>query len=110
MKKQIIILSAATLVLLSSCSTIVDLGKLNMISDRNVDSKADYVLLKSYAGGSNKEVKKALKKTKATTLDQAVDETVRNVAGGEFLKNVKVYGVKKKKNMYLVVEGAVWGV
>ncbi len=110
MKKQIIILSAATLVLLSSCSTIVDLGKLNMISDRNVDSKADYVLLKSYAGGSNKEVKKALKKTKATTLDQAVDETVRNVAGGEFLKNVKVYGVKKKKNMYLVVEGDVWGV
>ena len=59
MKKQIIILSAATLVLLSSCSTIVDLGKLNMISDRNVDSKADYVLLKSYAGGSKKEAKKA---------------------------------------------------
>lgn len=110
MKKQIIILSAFTAVLLSSCATIVDLGKLNMISDRNIDSKADYVLLKNYAGGSSKEIKKALKKTKATTLDQAVDETVRNVAGGEFLKNIKVYGVKKKKNIYLFVEGDVWGI
>ena len=59
---------------------------------------------------NKKEIKKALKKTKATTLDAAVDETVRNVAGGEFLKNVKVYGVKKKEVMYLLVEGDVWGV
>ena len=97
-------------VMISSCATVVDLGKLNMISDRNIDSKMDYVLIKNYAGGSAKEIKKALKKTKATTLDAAVDETVRNVAGGEFLKNVKVYGVKKKKEMYLLVEGDVWGV
>ncbi len=97
-------------VMISSCATVVDLGKLNMISDRNIDSKMDYVLIKNYAGGSKKEIKKALKRTKAITLDAAVDETVRNVAGGEFLKNVKVYGVKKKKVMYLLVEGDVWGV
>lgn len=110
MKKNIIILSVSALALLSSCSTVIDLGKLNMISDRNIDSKGDYVLVKSYAGGSPKEIKKALKKTKATTLDAAVDETVRNVAGGEFLKNVKVYGVKKKDKMFLLVEGDVWAV
>lgn len=80
-----------------------------MISNRNVESKADYVLLKNYAGGDMREIKKALKKTKAVTLDQAVDETARNVAGGEFLKNVKVYGVKKKDKMYLFIEGDVWG-
>jgi len=110
MKKNIIILSAIALMSLTSCFKVVDLGKLNMISDRNIDSKGDYVLIKNYAGGSNKEIKKALKKTKATTLDAAVDETVRNVAGGEFLKNVKVYGVKKKDKMFLVVEGDVWGI
>lgn len=110
MKKNIIILTTSTMALLSSCSTVIDLGKLNMISDRNIDSKGDYVLVKSYAGGSPKEIKKALKRTKATTLDVAVDETVRNVAGGEFLKNVKVYGVKKKDKMFLLVEGDVWGV
>lgn len=110
MKKHVIILSVPLLALMSSCSTVIDLGKLNMISDRNIDSKGDYVLIKNYAGVSKKEIKKALKKTKATTLDAAVDETVRNVAGGEFLKNVKVYGVKKKEVMYLLVEGDVWGV
>lgn len=94
---------------LTGCFSVVELGKLNMISNRNVESKADYVLLKNYAGGDMREIKKALKKTKAVTLDQAVDETVRNVAGGEFLKNVKVYGVKKKDKMYLFVEGDVWG-
>lgn len=109
MKTKALLLTSATLLMLTSCYTVIDLGKLNMISDRNVESKADYVLLKNYAGGSSKEIKKALKKTKAISLDQAVDETVKNVAGGEFLKNVKVYGVKKKKNMYLYVEGDVWG-
>lgn len=101
----------ASIILTSCASTkVIDMGKLNMISGRNIDSKMDYVLIKSYAGGDKKEIKKALKKTKATTLDAAVDETVRNVAGGEFLKNVKVYGVQRKGAMYLLVEGDVWGV
>ena len=96
--------------MISSCATVIQLGKLNMISNRNIESKMDYVLIKNYAGGLPKEIKKSLKKTKATTLDAAVDETVKNVAGGEFLKNVKLYGVVKKKQMYLLVEGDVWGV
>lgn len=109
MKKSIPALIIVVL-FMSSCVKVIDLGKLNMISDRNIDSKTEYVLIKNYAGGSEKEIKKALKKTKATTIDAAVDETVRNVAGGEYLKNVKLYGVMKKKKMYLLVEGDVWGV
>jgi hypothetical protein len=101
---------AISAIALSSCSTVIELGRLNMVSTRNVESNANYVLIKNYSGGDKAEIKKALKKTKATTLDAAVDETVRNVAGGEFLKNVKVYGVKKKEVMYLLVEGDVWGV
>ncbi|MBK9801300.1 MAG: hypothetical protein IPP56_16790 [Bacteroidetes bacterium] len=110
MKTKTILFSLIALALLSSCRTVVDLGKLNMVSNRNVDTDmSDYVLIKNYAGGSKKEIKRALRKTKAKTMEQAIDETVRNVAGGEFLKNVKVYGVKRKKAMYLLVEGDVWG-
>jgi hypothetical protein len=104
------ILAVIAAITLSSCSTVIELGRLNMVSTRNVETNANYVLIKNYAGGDKAEIKKALKKTKATTLDAAVDETVRNVAGGEFLKNVKVYGVKRKEVMYLLVEGDVWGV
>ncbi|MFM2284802.1 MAG: hypothetical protein RLZZ543_299 [Bacteroidota bacterium] len=107
MRNALLLLSIFTL---TSCAKVVDLGKLNMISDRNIDSKTEYVLIKNYAGGSDKEIRKALKKTKATTIDAAVDETVRNVPGGEYLKNVKLYGVMKKKKMYLLVEGDVWGI
>jgi hypothetical protein len=95
-------------IFLSSCAgvKVTQIGKLNMISNRNVDSKMDYTLLKNYMGSSNKEIKKA----KATTLEDAIDETVRNTSGGEFLKNVKVYLVQNKKKMYYAVEGDVWGV
>ena len=106
--KCIMLLSIGLMI--SSCATVIQLGKLNMLSNRNIESKIDYVLVKNYAGGSPKEIKKSLRKTKATTLDVAVDETVKNVAGGEFLKNVKIYGVVKKKQMYLLVEGDVWGI
>ncbi len=95
-------------IFLSSCASVkvTQIGKLNMISNRNVDSKTDYTLLKSYMGASNKEIKKA----KATTLEDAIDETVRNTSGGEFLKNVKVYLVESKNKMYYAVEGDVWGI
>lgn len=108
--KKITFYAASCIFILSSCSTVIELGRLNMVSTRNVESKVDYTLIKNYAGGDKNEIKKALKKTKATTLDAAVDETVKNVAGGEFLKNAKVYGVKKKEVMYLLVEGDVWGI
>ena len=72
-----------------------------MISQRNIDSKTEYVLVRSYAGGG-----KDIKKSKATSLQDAISQTVRDVPGGEFLKNAKVYYVDGK---YIAVEGDVWG-
>ncbi len=73
-----------------------------MISNRNIESKVDYVLLKPYSFGSEREIKKARFKT----IEDAIDNTVKIVSGGEFIKNVKLYLVNEK---YFAVEGDVWG-
>lgn len=88
-------------------------GDFNSISRRNVDYNANkYVRLTTYTGGSEKE----LKKSTANDMNEAIDATVKSVAGGEFLCNVKVYQVlhvpkNKKKLPYITyaVEGDVWG-
>ena len=85
----------------SGCTSVKQIGEINMISERNVDSKGEYVLVKTYAGGG-----KEIKKSKAKNVQQAVDQTVRNAPGGEFLKNAKIYIIDGK---YLAVEGDVWG-
>jgi hypothetical protein len=95
--------------LFSSCSTVYELGDLTMVSSRNIETKMDYVLIKNYSGGSKKEIKKALKKTKATNLETAINETVKNVAGGEFLKNANFYAIKRGKKFSYYAEGDVWG-
>jgi hypothetical protein len=89
---------------LASCgsTTLKQVGKVNMISNRNVDPKLDYSLLSSYSGGSQRE----LKKSKAITIEDAVDQTVRKVPGGEFLMNTKLYIINNK---YFAIEGDVWG-
>lgn len=88
--------------LLSSCSSIKQIGKVNMISNRNVSPELKYQVLTTYSGGSNKE----LKKSKATSIEDAIDKTVRKVPGGEFVMNAKIYLVDGK---YIAVEGDVWG-
>ena len=102
MKKIVIALFVALLLTLTSCTSIKLVGKVNMISNRNVESKADYVLIKNYMGASKKE----LKKSRAASIEDAIDQTVKNTAGGEFLKNVKIYLVNSS---YFAVEGDVWG-
>jgi hypothetical protein len=89
--------------LLGSCVTTKQIGKVNLISNRNVESSANYVLIKSYMGASKQEIRK----TKATTLEDAIDQVVKSTPGGEYLKNVKVY---LTGNKYLAVEGDVWGI
>lgn len=95
----------------SSCQSVrlTKAGEFNMISHRNVDVKNNYVMLKPYAGVSEKE----LKKSTAETMQDAIDQTVKTVPGGEFLMNVKFYVVthKKKKKTWLTyaAEGDVWG-
>jgi hypothetical protein len=89
--------------LLVSCATTKQIGSVNMISNRNVESSVNYVMLKSYMGASNKEIRNS----KAETIQDAIDQVVKSTPGGEFLKNVKIY---LKDNKYLIVEGDVWGI
>ena len=87
----------------TSCVSTRQIGNLNLVSTRNIDSSEDYSLLRNYMGASKKEIKT----TKAQTMEDAIDQVVRSTPGGEYLKNVKVYLVK---NRYLAVEGDVWGI
>ena len=91
----------------SSCISVKEVGKVNMISNRNVSMKTDYGLLASYSGGSKSE----LKKSKAENIEQAIDQTVRKVPGGEFLMNAKINIVYHRVSgkAFFAVEGDVYG-
>lgn len=102
-RKSLLVSSLILTILLSvSCTTIKQIGDINMISNRNIESSANYKVLTTYSGGSKKD----LRKSRANTLQQAVDETVRETVGGEYLVNVKIYVVNQR---YYAVEGDVWG-
>lgn len=108
MKSRIILLSILFMIgFFSSCISVKEVGKVNMISNRNVSMKTDYGLLASYSGGSKTE----LKKSKAENIEQAVDQTVRKVPGGEFLMNAKINLVYHKISgkAFFAVEGDVYG-
>jgi len=103
--KNLVKLSVIALVMISamtSCTSVKQIGKVNMISNRNVDPNLKYQSLTTYSGGSKRE----LKKSKATSIEAAIDNTVKKVPGGEFLMNCKIYVVNSK---YIAVEGDVWG-
>lgn len=89
--------------LTTSCTSIKQVGNANIVSTRNVNLNEYYELLSTYAGGNKDE----LKKTKASSVEAAIDQTVRSVPGGEFLMNAKIYLVR---GQYFAVEGDVWGV
>jgi hypothetical protein len=86
----------------SFAQKFVEVGKVNMISNRNIDPNAKYKLLRSYSADSKKEVKHL----KFTTIEQAIDHVVKKVPGGEYLMNVKIYLLHDD---YFMVEGDVWG-
>lgn len=89
--------------LLQSCSTsIKQIGTVNMISARNVSPDLKYEMISTYSGGSKKE----MKRSRAETIQDALNLTVRKIPGGEFLMNAKVFMVDER---YFVVEGDVWG-
>jgi len=107
MARILTVLVAATLGATGCASvTVKQIGSVNMISTRNVDPKLNYASLATYAGGGN-----ALKSSKALTLQDAVNNTVKTVPGGEFLMNAKVYVVThgSEEEKFLAVEGDVWG-
>ena len=100
--KQIFIV-AIILTSVSACISVKQIGKVNMISNRNVDPTLDYEIISTYSGGSKRE----LRKTRAITIEDAITQTVKKIPGGEFLMNTKIYIVNDK---YFAVEGDVWGV
>lgn len=102
--KQIKLMTLCLVLLLTSCSPdIILVGQFNMVSNRNVNvGNEKYVLLKAYQGASKQEIRKS----RHRSIEAAIDAVVKQISGGEFLTNVKVYQVNGE---YWVVEGDVWG-
>lgn len=90
-------------IFLSSCASVVEIGDVTEISTRNMDSKTEYTVLKTYAGYDASE----LRKLKGKNIQEAINNTVQSVPGGEFLRNVKIY---KVGNDFYSVQGDVWGI
>ena len=76
------------------------MGDLTMISNRNVDKSANYVLLA-------RDVEQKIKTKKKDYLELAIDEAVQSVEGGEYMMNVKLF--IKKNGKKIKVQGDVWG-
>jgi hypothetical protein len=81
-----------------------------MVSDRNIETTAKYQLLKKYVSLTPDQIKH----TKATSIQEAIDDVVRMVDGGEYLMNVKIYLVQhdhygSASTFNYAVEGDVWG-
>lgn len=102
MKKLFIIFISISI--FTCCKTVIRIGDLNTVSNRNIENK-EYISLKRYSGGSKKEIKRS----KSKSIEEAIDKTVKNVDGGEFIKNAKIYIIKKRKKQYFAIEGDVWG-
>ena len=102
MNKLNLLAIAILTMLFFSCTSINQIGIVTMISTRNIDSKTEYTLIRSYAADS----KSALRDLKGKTIEEAINNTVKSVPGGEFLKNVKIYKVGSHN---YAVQGDVWG-
>lgn len=100
--KNLMFLTISILIFGCSKSTIKLIGKVNMISNRNVNTEFNYMPIKTYAGMSKNE----LKRIKNESIEEAVDQTVKSVPGGEFIMNAKIYQINGE---YFAVEGDVWG-
>ena len=83
--------------------------KCSIISFRNIDVKLKYHMLHRYASLSKKEIKKS----RCKDIPQAVNELVKKIEGGEFLKNATIYevtiGFAFFKRVFYAAEGDVWG-
>ena len=88
----------ALMLIMTGCYT--QIGDLTILANRNIDSKTNYKLIERY------KVAKAKAKNQ-DALEQAIDKAVKEVDGGEFMKNVKIY--VKNNGRKVKVEGDVWG-
>jgi hypothetical protein len=101
-------------VLSTSCMVFNEAGRLNLVSVRNIDSKSNYQLLQKNVEYTKKEMRKNCKKT----IEQAIDDVVKKVPGGEYLMNAKInvcviQGTLfngYQPSLYYIVTGDVWGI
>lgn len=93
------------MVVISACIQVKEIGKVNMISNRNIETSQHYKVISTYAGGSKNE----LKNSRAKTIQDAVDETVKKIPGGEYLMNATIYLAQHRNDYYFAVQGDVWG-
>lgn len=93
-----IALFTVAIMLLASCG-YKRMGSLTMVSTRNVESSIQYVELARKVEGKTK-----LKRDDA--LQEAIDEAVNSVPGGEYMTNVVVY---IKGDRMIKVTGDVYG-
>lgn len=126
--------------IISSCVSyrIQSAGDLTSASTRNIEQANDYLLLKTYAGISKTDIEaaksshkkgiikrsnpivKEINAYKADNLQAAIDNVVKSVPGGEYLKNLRVYvlfsgvsfrinGMRKDIAIDYIATGDVWG-
>lgn len=109
--KTTILVMLSLAIILTSCMTFKEVGRLNMVSCRNIDSHTNYQLMQKNVEYTKKE----LRKVRSASIEEAVDAAVKKVDGGEYLMNVKIKmcvksGFYAPPVYYYAVEGDVWGV
>jgi hypothetical protein len=126
------------LMIISSCGGVklyvTPLGSFNSVSTRNIDGSIKYEALKTYAGVSSTEIDDVIAKTKTgiikrrnrifkeiikfrgKTLNEGVDNVVKNQVGGEYLMNVRFYQVREvdpkkptQNQITFISSGDIWG-
>jgi len=100
-ESKVIVVLAITILIITASGCYRRIGDLTIIANRNIDPKANYQLIERYkiakAKGKNQDA-----------LEQAIDKAIKEVEGGEFMKNVKIY--VKNNGKKIKIEGDVWGI
>jgi hypothetical protein len=100
--------------MLTSCMVFSEAGRLNMVSVRNVDSGVKYQLLQRNVEYTKKEMRKNCK----ASIEEAIDDLVKKVPGGEYVMNAKISVCVVPGNLFngyqpkcfYIVTGDVWGI
>jgi hypothetical protein len=134
--KLMFLIGLSTLFMSCTSYRVVPVGELTMASTRNIDDSKEYVALRNYAGISRTDVEasissskkgiikrrnpiiKEINSYKSSRLQDAIDNVVKSVPGGEYLRNVRLYAVTESSmkssskvfTMDYVVTGDVWGI
>lgn len=107
MKKTLILSLLAITAFLTSCVSVKEIGHVNVLSTRNTElGHVKYARIATYAG----EAKQELKKSRAKTIDEAINTTVRHYPGGEFMSNVKIWLITKGDKHFFAVSGDIYGI